>query len=536
MAQDNGYAFVEVQEDGTKTICIDCWFEAQPDPKPDREAMWVHCQMHHSRMGHTITNRGLAATGTTGLVVGQCLGRGNTTIPVRVYYLISLGVRSTTAAGLAGGSVATGNIAVPEVIDDCMSPQHTASGKFETEPPATDGTRSPTSKSLTKSLFICDFVSLDSRLRSKKSAMDNSFTLGSTEEAENVKILQSCNGLLLCSGSGRLVFDYVYNPSTNQFKRLPHPNCSLDNSPYYRSAGLRMAFDPIKSPHYKLVDAGCTSCDIDIQIYSSETDNWSLCKDHFNYFSFDHFDSAIYWNDALHWLKTENRKLTHYRLDIEDHEHPIITTIQIPQRGMNFLQSYGYMDPMQILMQIPHLLYLEGNLFQSCGCFLLVCRDDIGSKREKDSLLVINLSGKVVQYNLISKTLHDIFYCGSNQLDDNHDDDDDNDDELLQQLEVEHNVYEFILSFARATWVYKSQNELGCFVIAAFLKLDPALPLYIILCSSEHKASYHRTISDGIVAFFAFTELDICLPSKALFFPLVDLDHGLPLEAFFVPK
>ncbi|GJW59761.1 hypothetical protein Tco_0109096 [Tanacetum coccineum] len=44
MAQDNGYAFVEVQEDGTKTICIDYWFEAEPGhgmsfdkrPIPDR--------------------------------------------------------------------------------------------------------------------------------------------------------------------------------------------------------------------------------------------------------------------------------------------------------------------------------------------------------------------------------------------------------------------------------------------------------------------------------------------------------------------
>ncbi|GKB66878.1 hypothetical protein Tco_0928290 [Tanacetum coccineum] len=104
--------------------------------------------------------------------------------------------------------------------------------------------------------------------------MDNSFTLGSTEEAKNVKILQSCNGLLLCSDSGRLVFYYVYNPSTNQFKRLPHPNCSLDNSPYYRSVGLRMAFDPTKSPHYKLVDARRTSYDID----SSEFTIYEMMK------------------------------------------------------------------------------------------------------------------------------------------------------------------------------------------------------------------------------------------------------------------
>ncbi|GJW49500.1 hypothetical protein Tco_0090851 [Tanacetum coccineum] len=156
MAQDNSYTFVDVQEDGTKTICIDCCFEAQPShgmlfgtrPKPDIEAMWVHCEMHHSRMGHTTTNKGLATTSTTGLVVGQGLGRGNITIPVRGDYLIGLGVRSKTAAGLASGSVATGSITIVEVIDDCMSLQRTDSSEDEIEPPATHGTRS--SKSLTK--------------------------------------------------------------------------------------------------------------------------------------------------------------------------------------------------------------------------------------------------------------------------------------------------------------------------------------------------------------------------------------------------
>nr|GEW85740.1 hypothetical protein [Tanacetum cinerariifolium] len=85
-----------------------------------------------------------------------------------------------------------------------------------------------------------------------------SFILGSTKEADNVKILQSCNGLLLCGSSGLPVFDYLYNPSTNQYKKLLYPDCSLDNSPYYTSVGLRIAFDPIKSLHYKLVDVGRT--------------------------------------------------------------------------------------------------------------------------------------------------------------------------------------------------------------------------------------------------------------------------------------
>nr|GEV94890.1 hypothetical protein [Tanacetum cinerariifolium] len=119
-------------------------------PKPDRESMWVYCEMHRSRIGHTTTNRGLAATGTTGLVVGQFLERENTTIHVKGDYLIGLGVRSTTTAGLAGGSVAARTITVPEVIDDCLSPQHTDSNEDETDPPATHETRSPTFKSLTK--------------------------------------------------------------------------------------------------------------------------------------------------------------------------------------------------------------------------------------------------------------------------------------------------------------------------------------------------------------------------------------------------
>nr|GEV43436.1 hypothetical protein [Tanacetum cinerariifolium] len=180
---------------------------------------------------------------------------------------------------------------------------------------------------------------------------------------------------------------------------------------------------------------------------ATEAGNWRLCKDRYNYFSFDHFDSAIYWNDALDWLNAENRKLTHYRLDIKDHEHPIITTIQIPQRGMNFLQddigsSEFTIYKMMKGCSVSSVSYSVDNddfmtplskglsIRSTVWCIVL-------GEREDDSLLVINLSGKVVQYNLISKTLHDIFDCESNQLDDNHGDDD---DELLQQLKVELNV------------------------------------------------------------------------------------------------
>ncbi|GJR84574.1 hypothetical protein Tco_0155359 [Tanacetum coccineum] len=130
-----------------------------------------------------------------------------------------------------------------------------------------------------RSSFDCDFVSLDSRIKSRKYTIDKSFTLGSTKAADNVNILQSCNGLLLCT-------------------------------------------------------------------------------------------------------ETKNRQLTHYKLNIKDHEHPIITTIQIPQglqQGRNFLESYGIMLPMIMAIQIPYMLHLEGKLFESRRCLLLVRRDYISS-------------------------------------------------------------------------------------------------------------------------------------------------------------
>ncbi|GJW96205.1 hypothetical protein Tco_0178013, partial [Tanacetum coccineum] len=69
-------------------------------------------------------------------------------------------------------------------------------------------------------LFKCEFVSLDPRLESRKSAMDNSFTLGSNEEADHVKILQSYNGLLLCSGSGSPVFNYSFGGREGSYEPI----------------------------------------------------------------------------------------------------------------------------------------------------------------------------------------------------------------------------------------------------------------------------------------------------------------------------
>ncbi|GKA54040.1 hypothetical protein Tco_0752989 [Tanacetum coccineum] len=237
------------------------------------------------------------------------------------------------------------------------------------------------------------FVDGYPRLESRKSDMENSFTLGSVEEPGNVKILQSCNSLLLCCGSGSSNFAYVYNPRTNLFKRLPQPKNSHDDLQFLVCVILRIAFDPRKSPFYKVVQfMKSPTTDLETQVYSSEiylilenhrSTKW--CRDRSIYYNFAHFSNSIYWDDAFHWLESENMQLTFYKLNIEDHDYPIITTIEIPyglHRGRNFLQSLGGSigsdNPMLVQIYISGILHLQGKLFESRGC-LLVCRDDIGS-------------------------------------------------------------------------------------------------------------------------------------------------------------
>ncbi|GKA69503.1 hypothetical protein Tco_0775567, partial [Tanacetum coccineum] len=262
--------------------------------------------------------------------------------------------------------------------------------------------------------------------------------------------VQSCNGLLLCTGPGWPACNYVYNPSTNLFKMLPPPDYSHADSPFYTSVGLRMAFDPTKLLNYKVVH-----------------------------------------NGALHWLETKDIQygyLKHYKLNIEDHDHPILTTIQIHQglnRVKNFFEPLGNNLRVCITIQIPQTLHVEGKLFESRGCLLVVLRDYISSReftiykmrkgcsvwsvsivlgeREEDSCLVINLSGKVVEYNLISKTLYEIYDIGSNQLDD---------DELIPPFASYHNVYEFIPSFASLGLVMKESSAIYLNGDLHWLKLE----------------------------------------------------------------
>ncbi|GJR57924.1 hypothetical protein Tco_1500086 [Tanacetum coccineum] len=289
-----------------------------------------------------------------------------------------------------------------------------------------------------------DFLPFDNRIPIRRSPfLDTIFTFGSKPANFNVEILHSCNGLLLC-GTLYNEIVYVYNPSiTNMFKVIPKPDIViLSGSSVF--GGMILAFDPVKSPHYKLIYGEIiygrvTEVWIQIHIYSSETRNWSVCGDQYGFYSFNCFQDGIHWNDAIHWLNDVNGPNMHYKLH-QLNEHPVLTTLHTP-------------------LTLDGRLYDERKLFESGGCLLFVGKDDTHSthftiyemrngycewsmkhvvnlddtlmplpkrwnihstvfcivlgEREEDSFLVMELDKKVVQYKIVSKTLCTISHLGS---------------------------------------------------------------------------------------------------------------------------
>ncbi|KAJ8436323.1 hypothetical protein Cgig2_005247 [Carnegiea gigantea] len=155
----------------------------------------------------------------------------------------------------------------------------------------------------------------------------------------NVKILQSCNGLLLFSTTttqyglyrNKIVSFhgqelYVLNPTTQKSKLLPRCpdqivseeglelNFSATSPPCYT-----LAFDGTTSSHYKVICVRKTARDRHkIVVYSSESKLWRLSKalDFLAPRDID-FKGGVYCNRAVHWTKRTHRGLY---FDVENEE------------------------------------------------------------------------------------------------------------------------------------------------------------------------------------------------------------------------
>ncbi|XP_076937833.1 F-box protein At5g07610-like [Bidens hawaiensis] len=113
-------------------------------------------------------------------------------------------------------------------------------------------------------------------------------------DLNGIKIVQSCNGLLLCCSERKY---YVLNPTTKQFAIIP----SAPGGDDIRFMGL--AFHQTTCPHYKVVcilNINPSEVLFLIQIYSSDTREWKTIS-YFVDHDYLYVGSGVYWNCAIHW-------------------------------------------------------------------------------------------------------------------------------------------------------------------------------------------------------------------------------------------
>ncbi|KAG9140770.1 hypothetical protein Leryth_006946 [Lithospermum erythrorhizon] len=96
------------------------------------------------------------------------------------------------------------------------------------------------------------------------------------DNSSSLRILQSCNGLLLCfsnqlDGIWNRKKYFVCNPTTKDFIRLP--KSFHENDVSTRIRGLSLVFDPSRSPEYKVISVW-SDIKYQIEIYSSLIKTW----------------------------------------------------------------------------------------------------------------------------------------------------------------------------------------------------------------------------------------------------------------------
>ncbi|KAL0455611.1 UNVERIFIED_CONTAM: F-box protein [Sesamum latifolium] len=129
----------------------------------------------------------------------------------------------------------------------------------------------------------------------------------------HTRILQSSNGLLLVesrnSPYGRRDY-FVCNPTTRQSRKL-----LIDYGSEKRKKagifGLCLAFDPSKSPYYKVVclrGAQSSSSIYRVEVYNSESQTWKVVGEQSIAVSVK-LCHGIYWNDGIYWIRPNSKSL-----------------------------------------------------------------------------------------------------------------------------------------------------------------------------------------------------------------------------------
>ncbi|KAF7820560.1 F-box protein [Senna tora] len=176
-------------------------------------------------------------------------------------------------------------------------------------------------------------------------------SLDFAHDPSGVKILQSCNGLLLCSSLGKFGTPrryFVYNPTTRLFSALPQSYPLIEKS--ISIFGVNLAFDPSRSPYYTVVCVRSTveSCYFyQIMVYSSESESggWRLSGSPFNAPYDMAFGDGVYWKGAIHWTSPKGSSLY---FDLAQESLRRMPNLPLFNSSYYLVAACGHLDLVQI--------------------------------------------------------------------------------------------------------------------------------------------------------------------------------------------
>ncbi|OMP04786.1 hypothetical protein COLO4_09300 [Corchorus olitorius] len=311
-------------------------------------------------------------------------------------------------------------------------------------------------------------------------------------DVPNVRIVQSCSGLLLCSTTTTIdhgrnpdpnLSYFICNPINKEFKnislpqrqRISHAYKDVGNDPptpivtvtftdldQWNSLNLafdpivkstmeiavNLAFDPLISPHYKILSIWSDLLIIkdpqstisfafprySIDIYSSETDSWSLAKVMIASEHAIRFERAVYFNGALHWdcaacsdetmyidiisesvkimpMPSERNSKFRYFGESGGHLHFVAATghiilnfrvFELQEDYSSWLLKYNLdldVEPFAVVpTDIPNLII---------SSYLMSCAVQ-SEEGNGDSLVLVVLGNKAISYHLVDRTVKEL--------------------------------------------------------------------------------------------------------------------------------
>ncbi|KAL6204049.1 hypothetical protein ACLB2K_021319 [Fragaria x ananassa] len=218
----------------------------------------------------------------------------------------------------------------------------------------------------------------------------------------DIKVIQSCNGLFLC----RLLYSpndppyFIFNPTTNQFSTLIPPATGERVQPCVISIAL--AFDPSKSPHYKVVclrtiDGSKDGTIYHIVIYSSETQSWRILDSSFKRVD-EEQDGFVRLPPHLYDRVTESTKYRYFLESGDGHQLHLIdifehsvAKFEVLEMGKDysgwFVKYLVDLDP----------IYRRLNPTER---YVVLFIDQEKNEEEESSSLLLHTPGKLISYNL----------------------------------------------------------------------------------------------------------------------------------------